>query len=68
MSMYFLLKTVYGIYINDTSTLALINSAEILVVPVVNIDGYKLISEDFNHTGRLRLIRKNRNDGKIQKY
>jgi carboxypeptidase T len=37
-------------------------------VPVVNVDGFKYISEEYGRTGQLKYIRKNRNDGRVDGY
>ena len=43
--------------------MALLNSTILYFIPVVNVDGFKHISEEFNKTSNLIYIRKNRNDG-----
>lgn len=48
MALNFLLRTIYGHFINDTETLALLNSTNLYFIPVINIDGFKLISDLFN--------------------
>jgi murein tripeptide amidase MpaA len=42
----------------------MLNSTVLYFVPVVNVDGVRYISERFAHDGDLRMIRKNRNDGR----
>jgi murein tripeptide amidase MpaA len=69
MNMYLLLKTIYGYYIKDEQTMSLLNSTNLYFIPMINTDGVKLISELYNETGgKLVMIRKNRNDGKKDRY
>ena len=68
MTLYYLLRTVYGYYIKDSATLTMIDTTTLYFIPVVNVDGFKYICEQFMTTGYLRFIRKNRNDGKKNNY
>ena len=68
MNVYLILKTVYLHETNHTETLRLFKYSALYFIPFVNIDGVKYISEQFNKTGQLRYIRKNRNDGKNDGY
>lgn len=68
MTLYYLLRTVYGYFSKDPEAWALLNSTTLLIIPVVNVDGFVYISSKFKKTGELSYIRKNRNDGKKQDY
>lgn len=68
MVMYLMLKTAYGYYNNHTFALNMLNSTVLYFVPVVNVDGFKYISQVFENTGQLKYIRKNRNDGRVDGY
>ena len=64
MNLYLILRIAYGYHIKDRDTMALLNSTVLYFVPILNIDGFKYISEMHNKTGTLWMIRKNRNNGR----
>jgi murein tripeptide amidase MpaA len=64
MNLYLLLKVCYGYKIRDQQTMSLLNSSILYFVPVVNVDGFKHISDEYLKTSNLLYIRKNRNDGR----
>lgn len=68
MNMYLILKTVYGYFNKEISEMTLLNSAILHFIPIVNVDGFKHISELYQSKGGLTMIRKNRNDGSKQGY
>jgi murein tripeptide amidase MpaA len=68
MNLYMMLKTAYGYYNRDKETMEMLNSTVLFFVPIVNVDGFKYISDVFANTGKLRYIRKNRNDGRRDGY
>jgi hypothetical protein len=68
MNLYLLLKICYGYKIRDTETMALLNSTILYFIPIVNVDGFKHISDEFEKSQKLLYIRKNRNDGSRQGY
>jgi hypothetical protein len=63
MVLYLMLELLYQAHFNATEAWFLLNTTELYFVPVVNIDGFKQISDLFERDGELRYIRKNRNDG-----
>lgn len=69
MSLYLMLKLCYGYKTNDTETMQILNSTIFYFIPVVNVDGFKYISDSFKENGGvLKFIRKNRNDGQLHGY
>jgi len=68
MNLYLLIKICYGYKIRDAETMALLNSTILYFIPIVNVDGFKHISDEFEKSQKLLYIRKNRNDGSRQGY
>ena len=68
MNLYLMLRVVYGYHIKDKDTMTMLNNTVLYFVPVLNIDGFKLISDSHYKTGNLLMIRKNRNDGRLNNY
>ncbi len=50
MNLYLLLKICYGYKIRDFETMALLNSTILYFIPVVNVDGFKHISDEYEKT------------------
>ena len=44
----------------DSSTMHLLKSTAVFVVPIVNFDGYVYVSDKYKETGKLSYLRKNR--------
>jgi Zinc carboxypeptidase len=63
-----MLKISYGYVNRDNETMLLLNNTNIYFIPVVNMDGFKHISEIYDSTQVLAYIRKNRNDGRLNGY
>ena len=52
----------FGIFQEDIETLAFFRTNRVILVPLINTDGYKRINEIIDATGTNPMIRKNRND------
>ena len=48
MCLSFMLKMTYGYFINDTTTMSILDSTTLYIIPIVNIDGFKYISDKFH--------------------
>jgi murein tripeptide amidase MpaA len=74
MPLYSVLKMVQGLIHGDQRYINLLAQNKYYVVPVVNVDGVATISDIFIKTGKIELIRKNRNphtkvcNGKLETY
>jgi murein tripeptide amidase MpaA len=64
MNIYILLQYIYGYVNNCTDIKHLIDNHIVYFIPVVNVDGFKYISENFNNGFGLQQVRKNMNPGK----
>lgn len=68
MNFYLMLKMIYNYQKGDNITVKLIQNNNFFFVPIVNVDGYNMISDYYAQTHQLKYIRKNRNDGKKDGY
>lgn len=59
MSVYSVLRLIYGYVKEDPTTLYLLNNAAIVVIPVVNVDGFRAIGNEYLRSGQLEYYRKN---------
>ena len=60
MTLYTLLHVLHGYEHHDVAYRTLLREMAIVFIPLVNIDGFNFISEEYDSTGRLEYIRKNR--------
>ncbi len=59
MSVYTVVRTLYGYVKNDSNITYLLNNTAMVVIPAINVDGYNFISSYYNSTGNFSYIRKN---------
>lgn len=59
MSVYSVLRLLYGYVKEEPDTLYLLNNAAIVVIPVVNVDGFRAIGNEWISSGQLSYYRKN---------
>jgi hypothetical protein len=60
MTEYMMLRLLFDYVQNDASTIDLLTFTTILVIPVINFDGYQAISDYYLQYGNFTYIRKNR--------
>ena len=60
MTMYTMLRILHGYVHGDDFYQTLLKKKSLFFIPAVNYDGFAYISEEFDSTGRLEYIRKNR--------
>lgn len=69
MNLYLVMKLCYGFVQKDISTMLLLDETNLFFIPLVNVDGFKYISDQYKvNGGSLLYIRKNRNDGRLNGY
>lgn len=68
MTLYLMLKTVYGYHIGDSQVKEILDTTTLYFVPIFNVDGFKHICDVYSLTDELIFVRKNRNDGKVDGY
>lgn len=61
-----MLRLLFDYVQNDTATLDLLTYTTILVIPILNVDGYQAISDYFTKYGNFTYIRKNRHSYSTQ--
>ena len=59
MTFSFLLKLLHGVYYGDNSTLQILRTTQVYIIPVVNPDGVAFIEENEIGDGQIVLKRKN---------
>ena len=59
MSVYTVLRLLYGYVKEDSATIYLLERSAIVVVPVVNVDGYQSIGKHYWYNKELSYVRKN---------
>jgi murein tripeptide amidase MpaA len=59
MCVYTVLRLLYQYVQNDPETLYILNNAAIVVIPVVNVDGFQQISDNYKANGNWSYTRKN---------
>jgi len=60
MTEYVMLRLLFDYAQNDTATIDLLTFTTILIVPIVNVDGYQAIGDYYLKNGNFTYIRKNR--------
>lgn len=61
MTLYTLIETLFSIVNeNDTDLMNTMRDTSIFFIPIVNVDGYKYISDVYKKEKRIAAIRKNR--------
>jgi len=60
MTEYMMLRLLFDYVQNDASTIDLLTFTTILIIPVINFDGYQAISDYYLQYGNFTYIRKNR--------
>lgn len=61
MGVYTIMRLLYDVVHQDADTMYLLQNTAVLIVPVVNWDGYVKISDHYEATDEMYWIRKNRN-------
>ena len=59
MTFAIVLKLLHGVHYGDLSTLNMLRSTQIFVIPIVNVDGVAIIEENETGDGTIILKRKN---------
>ena len=59
MSVYTMLRLLYGYVKEDPDTMYLLNRSAIVIIPAVNVDGYQAIGADYLYNQEFTYVRKN---------
>jgi murein tripeptide amidase MpaA len=61
MAIYATMRLLFGVVHGDEQSNYLLSQTSVLIIPIVNFDGYSAISDHYKQTGKMSYIRKNRN-------
>lgn len=59
MTVYMALRLLYGYVKEEPASMNLLQNTAIVVVPLLNVDGYQSIYDHYQATGELTYVRKN---------